>query len=229
MQNLPVSLTKNQPQLCSPNATVVGVNTESLTKKPIDLDKEVFIRQAFTESAQKGCELLFRRYHKVLCTHAVRFVYSRETAEDIVSAVFCKFWQTGAYSNIDSSYRYYLFRSVRNEAFNYLRLEFRLLDTLETQTGRADTTQQHPDQILQYEEVLHRVEALCKSLPPQCRKVFLMSRFEGKRYKEIATDLGISIKTVEVHIGKALSILRKGLGGHWLSIVSLGFPFFNMF
>jgi RNA polymerase sigma-70 factor (family 1) len=185
-------------------------------------DKEFFIRQAFAESPQKGCELLFRRYYGVLCTHAVRYVYSRETAEDIVSAVFCKFWQTGAYKNIDSSYRYYLFRSVRNESYNYLRLEFRLLDSLDTEAGREDTTNQHPDQIIQYEEVLHQVETLFESLSPQCRKVFLMSRFDGKKYKEIALELGISIKTVEVHIGKALGIMRKGLRGHWLLVLSIG-------
>ncbi len=201
------------PQLPVVRHVISGEEVKSTAENSTVPDKEFFIRQAFAESAQKGCELLFRRYYQVLCTHAVRFVYSRETAEDIVSAVFCRFWQTGAYQNIDSSYRYYLFRSVRNEACNYLRLEFRLLDSLDTEVGREDTAAQYPDQILEYEEVLKRVEALCESLSPQCRKVFLMSRFDGRKYKEIATELGISIKTVEAHIGKALGILRKGLGG----------------
>ena len=181
----------------------------------------MFIRRTFEESPQKGCELLFRRYHQALCSHAVRFVYSKETAEDLVSDVFCKFWKTRAYENVTSSYRYYLFRSVRNEAYNYLRLEFQKLDDLDTANVQESAFSQRPDQIVQFEEVLHRVEEMVESLPPQCRKVFLLSRFEGKKYQDIATELGISIKTVEVHIGKALNTVRKGLKDHWLLMLML--------
>lgn len=189
-------------------------------------DTEFFTRLAFQESPQKGCELLFRRYYQALCSHAVRYVYSKETAEDLVSEVFCKFWKTKAYENITSSYRYYLFRSVRNEAYNYLRLEFQKLEDIDTAPVQEASFSQRPDQIMQFEEVLHAVEDLVERLPPQCRKVFLLSRFEGKKYQDIATELGLSIKTVEVHIVKALSIVRKGLKDHWLAAVSaIGYVF----
>ncbi|MFD2572700.1 RNA polymerase sigma-70 factor [Spirosoma soli] len=183
-------------------------------------DKELFIRLAFDESPQKGCELLFRRYHGALCSHAIRYVYSKETAEDLVSDVFCKFWKTKAYENVTSSYRYYLFRSVRNEAYNYLRLEFQALEDIENAAVEETAVSQRPDQIVQYEEILHRVEDLVELLPPQCRKVFLLSRFEGKKYQEIAVELNLSIKTVEVHIVKALNLVRKGLKNHWLSAIA---------
>lgn len=195
-------------------------DAEPVMKRSAAMDTELFTRLAFDESPQKGCELLFRRYHQTLCSHAVRYVYSKETAEDIVSEVFCKFWKTRAYENITSSYRYYLFRSVRNEAYNYLRLEFRKLENIETAMVREDAFSQRPDQILQFEEVLHKVEDLVETLPPQCRKVFLLSRFEGKKYQDIAAELGVSPKTVEVHIGKALSIIRKGLKDHWLTVIA---------
>ena len=196
-------------------------DAEPMEDKPAFNDTELFIRRAFEESPQKGCELLFRRYHQALCSHAVRFVYLKETAEDLVSDVFCKFWKTRAYTTITSSYRYYLFRSVRNEAYNYLRLEFHKLDDIETAEIREGALSLRPDQVLQFEEVAHKVEDLVESLPPQCRKVFLMSRFEGKKYQDIATELGLSIKTVEVHIVKALKIIRKGLKDHWLILVSM--------
>ncbi|GAB4033710.1 RNA polymerase sigma-70 factor [Spirosoma jeollabukense] len=192
---------------------------EVVEENPAGNDTELFIRRTFAESPKKGCELLFRRYYQALCSHAVRFVYSKETAEDLVSEVFCKFWKTKAYETVTSSYRYYLFRSVRNEAYNYLRLEFQQLDDIETAAVREDAFSQRPDQILQFEEVFHQVEDLVESLPPQCRKVFLLNRFEGKKYQDIATELGISIKTVEVHIGKALGIVRKGLKDHWLMVM----------
>ncbi|GAB3691006.1 hypothetical protein GCM10027592_08720 [Spirosoma flavus] len=192
---------------------------EQPDEKPVEANTELFIQRAFAESPQKGCELLFRRYHQALCSHAIRFVYSKEIAEDLVSDVFCKFWKTKAYENVTSSYRFYLFRSVRNEAYNYLRLEFQELEDITTAESRETTWSQRPDQVLQFEEVFHRVEDLVESLPPQCRKVFMLSRFEGLKYQDIATELGISIKTVEVHISKALSVVRKGLKDHWLMVM----------
>ncbi|MEA5259076.1 RNA polymerase sigma-70 factor [Arcicella aquatica] len=179
-------------------------------------DSELFIRKAFEESPQKGCEMLFRRYHKILCSHAVRFVYSKELAEDLVSEVFCRFWKTKAYLTVTSSYRFYLFRCVRNEAYNHIRSEFKQLDELDSAIHFESALGQRPDSITQFEEVFHQVEELVESLSPQCRKVFLLNRFEGKKYQEVATELNISIKTVEVHIGKALAIIRKGLKEHWL-------------
>ncbi|MFC5412860.1 RNA polymerase sigma-70 factor [Larkinella bovis] len=208
------------PQQQLPVTTQSEQEIEPADDKPARNDTEWFIRRTFEESPQKGCELLFRRYHQALCSHAVRYVYSKETAEDLVSDVFCKFWKTRAYATITSSYRYYLFRSVRNEAYNYLRLEFQKLDGIETAEVREGALSQRPDQVLQFEEVAHKLEDLVESLPPQCRKVFLLSRFEGKKYQDIATELGLSIKTVEVHLVKALSIVRKGLKDHWLILVS---------
>lgn len=206
--------------------TLSDQEVEATQKRLADNDTEFFTRLAFRESPQKGCELLFRRYHQALCSHAVRYVYSKETAEDLVSEVFCKFWKTKAYENITSSYRYYLFRSVRNESYNYLRLEFHKLDGIETALVQEEAFCQRPDQIMQFEEVLHKVEDLVETLPPQCRKVFLLSRFEGKKYQDIATELGVSPKTVEVHIVKALSIVRKGLKDHWLTAVAaIGYVF----
>ncbi|MGM9511771.1 RNA polymerase sigma-70 factor [Larkinella sp. GY13] len=198
-----------------------GQEAEPADEKLARQDAEWFIRRTFSENPQKGCELLFRRYHQALCSHAVRFVYSKETAEDLVSDVFCKFWKTKAYESVTDSYRYYLFRSVRNEAYNYLRLEFKKLEDLETADAQESAPSQRPDQIMQFEEVFHRVEDLVESMPPQCRKVFLLSRFEGKKYQTIATELGLSIKTVEVHMVKALSIIRKGLKEHWLILLAL--------
>ncbi len=195
----------------------VVVNKKQPVPAPeVTTDSELFIRNGFLESPKAGFELLFRRYHKVLCSHAVRFVYSREIAEDLVSDVFCKFWKSRSYESVTNSFRHYLFRSVRNEAYNYLRLEFQKLERLETAEFQESGQASAPDTIAQYEEVLGRVEYLVESLPPQCRKVFLMSRFEGRKYQEIANELGISVKTVEVHIGKALVSMRQGLKDHWI-------------
>lgn len=175
-------------------------------------DSELFIRQAFEEDPARGYELLFKRYYKQLCSHAVRFVYAKDVAEDIVVDVFGHFWSKQLHQAVTTSYRSYLFTSVRHAAFHYLRKNFGK-ETLTEDLGDLPvaTPASTPQQELQFQELVIRVEQVIRSLSPQNQKVFLMSRFEGKRNTAIAEELGISVKTVEGHITKGLSILRKAL------------------
>lgn len=113
--------------------------------------------------------------------------------------------------NITSSFRSYLFRSVRNTAFTYLRSEFNTVERSEKYDMIEVTENLKADSICIYEETLARVKLLVDSMPPQCKKVFLLSRFESKGNKEIAEELNLSLKTIEAHMGKALGIMRKGL------------------
>lgn len=175
------------------------------------IDDEIFIKKALQLNPKDGCELLFRRYYKPLCSHAIRYIYSKEIAEDLVSDVFCKFWKNESYKNITSSFRSYLFRSVRNTAFTYLRSEFNTVERSEKYDMIEVTENLKADSICIYEETLARVKLLVDSMPPQCKKVFLLSRFESKGNKEIAEELNLSLKTIEAHMGKALGIMRKGL------------------
>lgn len=175
------------------------------------IDDEIFIKKALQLNPKDGCELLFRRYYKPLCSHAIRYVYSKEIAEDLVSDVFCKFWKNESYKNITSSFRSYLFRSVRNTAFTYLRSEFNTVERSEKYDMIEVTENLKADSICIYEETLARVKLLVDSMPPQCKRIFLLSRFESKGNKEIAEELNLSLKTIEAHMGKALGIMRKGL------------------
>lgn len=179
--------------------------------KENQIDDEIFIKKALQLNPKDGCELLFRRYYKPLCSHAIRYVYSKEIAEDLVSDVFCKFWKNESYKNITSSFRSYLFRSVRNTAFTYLRSEFNTVEKSEKYEMVEVTENLKADSICMYEETLARVKLLVDSMPPQCKKIFLLSRFESKSNKEIAEELNLSLKTIEAHMGKALGIMRKGL------------------
>lgn len=200
---------------------LIGEPTVTSLKHELQHDDEFMIKQAFKVSPERGCEMLFRRYHRALCSHAIRFVYSKETAEDIVSEVFCKFWKAQVYASIHTSFRFYLFRSVRNAAYTYLQAEFHPAASIENARGLESALELRPDHITQFEETSSRLKTLVEGLPPQCRKVFLKSRFEGKRYQEIAEDMGISIKTVETHLVKALSIIRKGLKDYLIALLVL--------
>ena len=187
-----------------------------------EIDSAVFLKATFEQNPGKGLELLFRRFYNPLCSHAVRFVYSKQIAEDLVSEVFFQFYRTKAYENINSSYTSYLFRSVRNECYTYMRREFGKTDSLEPSTENTISTyHQQPDAEIHYNNLYLKVNEVIGKLPAQCQRVFLLSRFENKKYNEIADELKISPKTVEVHISKALKHLRTALHGEWMISISL--------
>ncbi|MBD2702261.1 RNA polymerase sigma-70 factor [Spirosoma sp. BT702] len=198
--------------------------------EPLVVDTEFLIRQAFVEDARHGYELLFRRYYRNLCSQAVRFVHSRTVAEDLVSEVFFSFWKNHVHLHITTTYQAYLYAAVRKRAYTHLRQEFRqepILAETETEQFDADVALD-PEQLLQYTELAQRIEETVRALPPQCQRVFVMSRFEGKKHREIAEELQISPKTIEAHLSRALSQLRQTL--HlglfcWLVILASGQPF----
>ncbi len=188
------------------------------------LDEELFIRKAFEEDPKKGWELLFREYYTPLCSHAIRYVYSREAARDLVSEAFYVFWQKEIYLHITTSYRAYLYTMVRHRGLKYLQREFNRdanvisIEAFDSEDGAFVAHSLTPEDILSYDELSQKVESVIDNLSPQSRKVFMMNRFEGKRYQAIAEELQITLKTVEAHMSKALAGLRKALknDGAWL-------------
>lgn len=178
------------------------------------MDSEHLIRQAFSVDVRRGYEFLFRRYYKVLCNQAVRFTYARDVAEDIVADVFMGFWKNKVHEHITTSYRAYLYRAVRNRVYNHLQNEF----SRDNQLGKpvdldtvTNVLSEDPQSIMQCTELYQRLETEIKLLPPQCQRVFVLSRFEGKKQREIAEELQISLKAVEAHIQRALLQLKKVL------------------
>lgn len=178
-------------------------------------DAEFLIRRTFSTDARLGCELLFRRYYQPLCSHAIRFVGSREVAQDLVSDMFCRFYAEQTFLNIKTSYRAYLYKTIRHQAYNYLRWETKRNDDLSMAADFTTAESQQPDNVTEYEELYHDVETAIDSLPPQRRKIYLMHRFEGKKYAEIATELHLSQKTIEIQIHKASHFVRNLIRNKW--------------
>ncbi|WP_138476036.1 RNA polymerase sigma-70 factor [Dyadobacter bucti] len=184
-------------------------------KTAIQADDERLLRETFAVSPKDGCSLLFRRYYVTLCNHAVRFVHSQEVAEDIVSELFEAFWQNRTFEQVKSSYRAYLYKAVRHRTYNYMRWQLEPTDPLES-IGISPVAQTvNPDEALQYTELYLKVESIIQSLPPQCRRAYLLKRVEGKKYDEIAQELQISPKAVEGLVSRALLKLRTGLKESW--------------
>lgn len=189
-----------------------------LTGKP-NVDTEMFLRKTFEQDANAGISLLFRQYYTLLCSHAVRYVSSKAIAEDIVSDIFYEFQADLRYQTITSSYRAYLFAMVRNRSFDYVRSEMRHTVALEkAETIPAHITQS-PDSITQYEELYHDVENAINSMPLKRRQVYVMHRFEGRKAHEIATELNLSLRTIEAHLYQAMRQIQTSLKAKWLILL----------
>jgi RNA polymerase sigma-70 factor (family 1) len=188
-------------------------------KRPVDAteaDDELFMRRALEENFRSGVEMLYRRYYQPMCTHAVKFVGSREIAEDLVSEIFFQFYANQTFLTINTSYRLYLFRTLRNRAYNYLRWDMSRKADLAEANHKPMLEEYQPDHISQYEELYHDVEEAINKLPVERRKIYLMRKFEGRKYQDIADELHLSVKTVDVQLTKANQFIRQLLKEKWL-------------
>jgi RNA polymerase sigma-70 factor (family 1) len=173
------------------------------------IDNHIFT--AVKTGDEAAYERLFRSFYPRLCAYAATMITDRDEAEEIVQTMFVRLWEQRAALDITTSVQAYLFRAVRNASLNQIKknqireaYKSRNLEQIENnpdyQTDHATTS-----------DLAQRIEAAIADLPEQCRLIFKMSRFEEMKYKDIADHLGLSIKTVENQMGKALKILRGRL------------------
>ncbi len=169
-------------------------------------------------------EKIFRDHYSNLCAYANHFLKDTDASEEVVQEVMYKLWMQRSAIVITGSLQSYLFRAVRNGSLNVLkhldvREEYRRYREQEsTGTGTADG--------LIITELQEKIRKAIDLLPIERRKVFIMSRYDGLTYQEIAERLNISIKTVENQMGKALKFLREELAEYlpWLILF-----FFDIF
>ncbi|NBC06620.1 MAG: RNA polymerase sigma-70 factor [Bacteroidetes bacterium] len=160
---------------------------------------------------------LFKAHYPMVCQAIYRLLQDRSTTEDLAQEVFLRFWEKRHKIEVSTSLPAYLRRMAVNEGLGYLRKTKRWSDNeLEAEQGPAANDSAEA-QYLQGELEQH-ITAAIHSLPPKCRTVFQLSRFEELTYQEIAEQMGISIKTVENQMGKALRVLRKRLQ-HYLQLL----------
>lgn len=158
---------------------------------------------------EAGFKVLFNTYYSPLVRYAFTFLKDTYGAEDIVQLQFVKLWEKRMELAIHTSLKSFLYTAVHNACLNNIKHEgikkAHVADVLKTS---------HESQIsdhLQQKELKQKIDAAITALPPQCATIFKMSRFEELKYQEIADKLGLSIKTVENQMGKALKILREQL------------------
>lgn len=156
-------------------------------------------------------EQLFIQWYEPLCKYANSILNDMDEAEDITQKVFCKLWDLRSKIEIHTSIKSYLYRAVHNDCLNRIKqIQRRTAHNNEIFYESNDSVDTISESIEGNELMRATVKAM-NELPPQCRKVFKMSRFKQMSYAEIAAELNISTNTVENHIAKALRLLRLGL------------------
>ncbi|QMW05816.1 RNA polymerase sigma-70 factor [Spirosoma foliorum] len=174
---------------------------------PIEQD----ILSAIRDGNERAFESVFRQYYAALCRYARQLLPDTDEAEEEVQAMFLSVWEKREDLYITVSLKSYLYRAVHNRCLNRLKHASVREEHREYTRYLGDTTAESPMQTLLGNELSVQIQWAIQKLPEQCRLAFTLSRFEELKYGEIADQLGISIKTVENQIGKALRILRTEL------------------
>jgi RNA polymerase sigma-70 factor (ECF subfamily) len=156
-------------------------------------------------------EQMFKTYFKRLHAYAFTILRDEIQAEEMVQQVFFKLWERNENLSLTGSVSSYLYRAVHNESLNYIKHQkVRSNHQLNVAYSMKNEVE-HPAKKIMASELEKKIHSALNELPEQCRTIFQMSRFDELKYREIADKLGISIKTVESQMSKALRLLRVKL------------------
>lgn len=155
-------------------------------------------------------DVIFRAWYAPLVRASESIVRSRAIAEEVVQDVMLELWKRRESLAADTSAQAYLFQAARNRSLNHVRHE-RVAREGQPYATRSEAVDPTAHSRVVEDEMAVAVKRAVDGLPDRCREVFELSRTHGLRYSEIATVLGISVKTVEAQMGKALRVLREEL------------------
>lgn len=163
----------------------------------------------------QGFEKIFRSEFKRLSYLAQKYVKDQETAREIVHEAFIALWEKRESIDTERNVRSYLATGIHNKCLNYLRDNRKFNSNLLEIEKLADFAeyQDESDHLMEH-ELSENIRTAIDELPEKCREVFLLSRNENLKYKDIADRMGISVKTVEAQMTKALQYLRTRLAGY---------------
>ena len=179
---------------------------------PGELDKkEKHIIEGIRSGRESAYQLLFELYYQVLVIFAKKYLDDLDTARDVVQEFFVYLYESRHSVIIQTSLKSYLFSSVKNRCLNQLRHEG--VREKHRNMIRHSEIGREPDldEMMDATELEARIFNIVSQLPEKCRRIYIMSRVDGKRNGEIAKELNLSIRTVETQISKALKALRNNL------------------
>ena len=172
--------------------------------------EKILIAGLIQDGESAFCEL-YALYKNRLMFFAMKFLKSKEFAEDVFQDAFTSVWQNRRFLNPDSPFAPYVYTIVKNRILNLLagiEKEQQLKNII--LSGSVDVTNDTEDKILD-DDLNQLLEKALLDLTSQQRRIFDMSRKEMKSHKEIAEELNISVYTVQQHISASLKVIRSYL------------------
>lgn len=184
-----------------------------------------------TKNDRNSFRNIFNQYFQPLCHLSIQYLEDENEAKGVVQDAFVKLWEIRHELNSDSNLRNFLFTLVKNNCLNILKRRQILLKHHEKirwmeMNYQYESLARMGDNYLEYNELKEKIDLAIRNLPEHCRVVFEMSRFEELKNREISEKLGVTQKTVEAHLTKALKILRNELKDY-LPIIAAIFKILN--
>ncbi len=188
-------------------------------KSALAKDGANYLFRRFRKGDNIAFDKLFKKFYPRLYDFAFKVVRNKEIAEDIVQDIFIRLWEKK--ENIKPvNIEGFIFKVLKNQCISYLR-NIKIIDNIKLNLNdltnieelyRIDFIRDEP-YVLVEKELQLEIDKIINRLPDRCKEVFILSRLNGLKNREIAHKLGINIKNVERHITKALMIFRKHFSG----------------
>ena len=164
------------------------------------------------EGSEEAFNKVFELYYSRLCYFADHILHDFDFSRSLVQEVFVDLWVNREKQEISGSLKSFLFSTVKNRALDVLKhrkVESKFL----AYHSEKEETVSFQD-LVEEAELNERINSAIQELPPRCRDIFILCRFEELKYSEIAERLNISVKTVEMQINIALKRMRQKLSDY---------------
>lgn len=178
-------------------------------------DLELFLWASVRDDDSEAFALLFRTHYATLCLLSKRYTNDITTSREVVQDIFIHLWEHRKEIDITTSLKSYLTVAVKFNSIRRIENDRRISVYLDVFPEPGQEFFDH----LEFAELQKSILDAIESLPEQCKKVFLLSRFDQLKYIEIANTLSISVKTVEAHMTKAMRLIQNHLNNSLLALI----------
>ncbi|MFD2285748.1 RNA polymerase sigma-70 factor [Pedobacter petrophilus] len=183
-----------------------------------DSDKERELIREIIEGSEKAFSVLFYNYVSVLASFALKFTKSEHAAEEVIQDAFLRIWLNRDKLEHVENVKAYLYKYVSNECLSHLRKKIKEDKAINLLKSRHSDQDNVTLDSIHLNEINRLVASAVEALPQQRRKIYELSRGEGKTIPEISEILGLSSSTVKNALVIALKTIRENLIQHGISL-----------